>query len=433
LKGQGMAPPLHLVPQQPISADEAQTRLIALGAKPINATRLALEWNWSRSKVRRCVARCRAQGLIPQGLIPAAAGVAGCGKRKSTAPARAIRVDIREAADSPSAEGTQMEVKAESPAPEATREPSHLSSPADAFGFSPSLKAPRNPPPPPPARPSFGIRLVALLVGATGITLGAVGLILNVVYAQSYGSPGSVTASIMSVMFGLIDTLTILLPTTAAYLWREHQRQAAGAAWALCVGTVVMTLIATSSFSATNIGDAHRLRAIVTAQREALETDLRRLRADRARIIETRAPDAIEAAIQQQQPRVPSANWIASQGCTSVTLSGKQCEVVNALRQEKADAIHAATRRAVLDAQITAAETNYAKLPTYDGGDPGADMAAKLFTLATLGAVNVPTNAIKQIRIFGLTLAPATSGLLLLFAGLTWRNRRDPNDPPSLV
>src|SRR5450631_2911145 len=113
-----MAPPLHLVPVQPISADEAQTRLIALGAKPINATRLALEWNWSRSKVRRCVARCRAQGLIPQGLIPAAAGTAGDGKRKPAAPARAIRREIREAADNPTAEETQMEVKAESPAPE---------------------------------------------------------------------------------------------------------------------------------------------------------------------------------------------------------------------------------------------------------------------------------------------------------------------------
>jgi hypothetical protein len=228
---------------------------------------------------------------------------------------------------------------------------------------------------------------------------------------------------------GLLDILTMTLPTAAGDMWNKNHRQQAIIAWGFWLGSLVMTVIAASSVTATMVGDHIQGRSNVTAERTAIESKLTRLRSDRNGITETRSPEAIEAAIQQEQPRVPASNWKASKGCTFVTLSGKECDAINGLRQRKADAL----RRDALEAEIKTSETDFAKLPAYVAADPGADMAAKLFTLGLLGAVHVPPEAIQQIRIFGLTLAPATSGLLLLFAGLMWRTRRDPDTPPILV
>src|SRR5580704_12629641 len=101
-------------------------------------------------------------------------------------------------------------------------------------------------------------------------------------------------------------------------------------------------------------------------------------------------------------------------GCTNVTLSAKVCDAINALRQAKADA----ERRDQIDANITATAIALAALPPIVSADPGADTAAKLVSAATLGNVNATPASIQEIRIAGLTLAPAASGLLLMFAGL---------------
>jgi hypothetical protein len=192
---------------------------------------------------------------------------------------------------------------------------------------------------------------------------------------------------------------------------------------------LILTLIAASSFTATNIGDTYAARLKIMQERAALSTKLETLRRDRGAITEGRSPQAIEAAIQQEQPRIPSSNWKSSHGCTSVTLHGNACAAINMLRQAKADA----ERRNQLDFEIDAAETEFAKLPALVATDPGAEMAARLFTTASLGLVTITPETIQHIRIAGLTIAPATSGLLLFFAGLTWRTRREDEVIPPLV
>ncbi|CCD97624.1 hypothetical protein [Bradyrhizobium sp. STM 3809] len=401
-----MTKSLHVVQSTPLSESEALNRLAALTGEALNATHLAHEWNWSRSKVRRFIARHQAGKSIP----PASSAGDAAGGQKRRAPAR-----------KPPTASSAVEPMQRVPLTaflDPQPEPSTASSNAPDQKRSTALPA---------SVPDFPIRALGLALGLAAITLGGVGLIVNIVFAQSWGASSAITADVMSVLFGLIDVFTIILPTVASHLWTQRKRSSALLAWPIWFGMLTMTLIAASSFAATNIGDNIEQRAKATQESAALRAKLEQMRADRARISETRSPDAIAAAIQQEQPKVPAANWKASIGCTSVTISGKECSAINALRQAKADA----DRRDKLDAQISAAEDAFAKLPAFSAADPGADMAARLFTLMTLGALNVAPNAIQQIRIFGLTLAPALSGILLMFAAATWRTHRD-EFPPLL-
>ena len=100
----------------------------------------------------------------------------------------------------------------------------------------------------------------------------------------------------------------------------------------------IMLIGAASGFAASNIGDTVQSRSNVASERDSLTEKLGHLRQDRNAIAEARAPSAIEALIQREQPRVPAANWKSSAGCSNVTLSAKVCDAINALRQAKADA-----------------------------------------------------------------------------------------------
>jgi hypothetical protein len=155
-----------------------------------------------------------------------------------------------------------------------------------------------------------------------------------------------------------------------------------------------MTLLAASGFAATNIGDSIEARAKDASERTALIAKLEGLRHDRGSIVEMRSPAAIEALIQQEQPHVPPGNWKSSAGCTNVTASGKVCATINSLRQAKANA----ERRDQLDAEIDATETALRALPAYASADPGADMASRLLTAATVGAIAVSPGTIQQVR-----------------------------------
>jgi hypothetical protein len=274
----------------------------------------------------------------------------------------------------------------------------------------------------------MGNKLLALALGTGALTLGGVGLVLNVTFAQSFGR-SALAAALLAILGGVIDVMTILLPTVAENLWRQRQVGAALAAWLIWSGVLILTLIAASGFAATNIGDSTQNRADIVLRRDELNDKLTHLRTDRGAITEARAPAAIQAAIQQEQPHIPVANWKTSVGCTNVTLSGKYCQTLNALRQAKADA----ERRDQLDTDIKSTDAELAKLPPVVAADPGADMAARLINAASLGMVNATAASIQEIRIAGLTLAPAVSGLLLMFAGLTWRPRREDDAVVPLV
>ena len=424
---------LHLVTAQAINPDEARARLQALPPQMMKAARLAREWGWSRSKVRRFIAACRAKGVIP-----AAAGAAGGGGKRKPAPAATVPTDG--GGRSHGAETKKSgKPQPRGDAPMTSRQELQLSSMPPPFEPPADMADETHPAPEPPMRQRdgtqppprtpFGDKLLALILGVVAIVLGGIGLILNVTFAQTFGPPGTIVGSVLAVLFGMIDVLTIILPTVARNLSEQKLTGPAFIAWACWGGVLMMTLIAASSFTATNIGDTFEGRDKVTRERAGLTVTLEQLRHDRSAINEPRAPAAIQALIQKEEPRIPAANWKSSVGCTVVTSSGRVCEKINTLRQAKADA----ERRDVLEANIKAAAASLKNLPAYASADPGAEMAAKIFTTASLGLVRVQPETIQQIRIAGLTIAPAAGGLLLMFAGLTWRLRREPEPIGPLV
>jgi hypothetical protein len=381
---------------EPISVEEARARLSALAGKP-NASRLAREWRWTRARTRRLIERCRAEGVIPK----ANGHDASASAPASPSPGPAT----------PATPGTQMTVHQPPPAAnDATLDLNELWRDLPDFDEPRELPAPRPP----------GTRLLAGVLFAAACMLGLVGLVLNATFAHSLGR-SELSADILAVLGAILDVMTVVLPPVAAEFWHREWRPAAMAAWLVWGGCLIMTLIAASSFAATNIGDSTRSRADIVSSREGFAEKLKLMRDDRKAITEARAPDAIQAAIQQEQGRIPTSNWKSSAGCTNVTISARYCEKINTLRQAKADA----ERRDQLDADITRAADELGRLPPVAAADPGAEMAAKLVRTSTFGLVNATAAAIQDIRIAGLTLAPAISGWLLMFASLIWRTRRD--------
>ena len=58
---------LSMTATQPITREDARARLLAFEPGSISPSKLAREWGWSRAKVRRFIAACRAEGIIPFG------------------------------------------------------------------------------------------------------------------------------------------------------------------------------------------------------------------------------------------------------------------------------------------------------------------------------------------------------------------------------
>jgi hypothetical protein len=260
---------LHLVTTQPITRDDACARLVAHGTKPLSATRLALEWGWSRSKVRRLIARCQAEGLIPA---------------KADSP--------------PHRKPEPMPVAPAAPTQAAAARLRDNDNEERLQGSNPLA---------PPRHASIGNKLLALVLGTTALMLGGVGLILNVTFAQSFGR-SALAAELLAVLGGVIDVMTIILPTVAESLWRQRQIPAALVAWVIWCGVLTMTLIAASGFAATNIGDTVQSRSNVASERDSLTEKLGHLRQDRNAIAEARAPSAIEALIRgKSRPVVRAA------------------------------------------------------------------------------------------------------------------------------
>jgi len=416
--------PLHLITTNAITKDEARARLAALGTKTINATQLALEWGWARSTTRRFIAACRADGIIP----PNAAGAGNTPKRKrkvtpinTAAPVTEARAATPEPHHGDVMVVTQEQQRDNRPPP---CEPAPRKADETEITLERLWRRRDNPPPPPPV--PVGNKTLALVLVTAAIMLGGVGLVLNITFAHSFGGT-QWAAKILAVLGGVIDVMTIILPSVGSNLWEQKRYAAALGAWASWCGVLIMTLLAASGFAATNIGDHKQDRENVTLERDATTAKLAQLRRDRSIITEARSAAAIAAASQQERSRIPADNWKSSAGCTNVTTSAKVCASLNALREAKADA----ERRDRLDADIEAAETSLKALPAYVSADPGAEIFATWMTAASLGAVKVTPAAIEQVRIAGLTVVPGLgSGLLLMFARFTWRARRDEDVPP---
>jgi hypothetical protein len=283
----------------------------------------------------------------------------------------------------------------------------------------------------PPSRRGAGRILLGGVMGAAATGLAVVGLTVNTRFAASFGQ--TVEAAVLLAAIGLvIDVLAIVLPSSAAQIWRDRHRMAGLVAWAIWLIALGMTLLAAMGFAATNIGDGVAGRTKVAAEATGLAADAARLRAERVGIIELRAVATIEAELQRAQPAAAGV-WRQTVGCSDVTLaaSAAACADVQKLRQ----ALGTAKRRDALDAELRAAEARLAMLPAITIGDPQAAMAADILAWASAGYVNLTPHDIHRLRITGLTIVPALAGIIFMFAAMllqVGKRRATPIGPRQL-
>jgi hypothetical protein len=266
----------------------------------------------------------------------------------------------------------------------------------------------------PPSRRGAGRIILGGVMGAAATGLAVVGLTVNTRFAASFGQ--TVEAAVLLAAIGLvIDVLAIVLPSSAAQIWRDRHRMAGLVAWAIWLIALGMTLLAAMGFAATNIGDGIAGRTKVAAEATGLAADAARLRAERVGIVELRAVATIEAELQRAQPAAAGV-WRQTVGCSDVTLaaSATACAEVQKLRQ----ALGTAKRRDALDAELRAAEARLAVLPAITTGDPQATMAADILAWASAGHVNLTPHDIHRLRITGLTIVPALAGIIFMFAAM---------------
>jgi hypothetical protein len=344
---------------------------------------LAERWGWSRQRVTRCLRTWQAAGLITR-----TGNVLTVGAPDEPPPAKQPAVPAAPA-----------------------------STPVAEVSVSPPTASMTGASAVPPAAAPAGSRFIGVIVGATALSLAAVGLVLNAHFAASLGQTG--LAAVLLAAIGLaMDALAVTLPTAASKLWQARHASAAVTAWLIWAGALAMMLLAGIGFASTNIGDAVAGRGKIAHERATLSARFDQMREERAAIGEHRSVDALEAELQRVQPSA-QAVWKATNGCRDVTVarSGQACDAVLRMRE----AIGTAQRRDALDADLRDVERQLNLLPAIALDDPQARMTSDLVAWLSGGFVAPTVGDIHRLRIVGLTVAPACAGLLLWIAVALWR------------
>lgn len=253
----------------------------------------------------------------------------------------------------------------------------------------------------------FVHRTQDLAIAAIALILAGVGLALN---WQFIGSLGQTVLSgyLLGVVGIAIDMTAVFLPARVALLWEQKSRAKsaiAGVVWVICFAISVVSGL---SFAATNIGDSLQGRESVVRHRQALLSELATAQQERAVIVESRDPQAIEDLIQLERGRIGSVILSRSKECTDITLLGSTnaCTPLKDLRGAKRQA----ERRIELDSRMRQISGEISSLPSIGLKSPGAQSLSGL-----LGGL-VSAESIETHWVVGIAIMPSLAGLLLLFA-----------------
>jgi hypothetical protein len=383
-----------IIPTRALADREAMGWLRAQGRVEVTVSGLARAWRWERRTVQRRLARWAAEGHLVREVQPGGASVI-----TMRAPAQPVAHPPAHPPAQPDSTGDRLPV---------TTEATHLPARILRTGAEDAHRVEVEVVPPPArspvtARPTSFLAAVLLL---TGLSLGAIGLALNAMFAASLGrTPG---ASVLLAGIGVaLDVLAMVLPATGATLWHRRRRMLALVAWSLWPTVLCMVLLSATGFAAGNLGDAVAGRARAAETVADLRHDLERLRAERAGIGEVKSPGEIAAAIE----RTRVAPWALP--CTSPDSAEarRACDPVMKLRQAQA----LAQRRDQLDVEVRQAEAKLEGLSAVGLADPTA-FAAEIVTWVSAGRITPTAADIYRTRIVGLVIAPSAAGLVLMLA-----------------
>ena len=212
------------------------------------------------------------------------------------------------------------------------------------------------------------------VLGAASLALAGIGLVVD---AKYYGGMGH--DPILQALGVVIDVIAITAPTV---IRQTASIPARITGWLIWSGAVAMTLLATSGWSSQNINDAVVARSIEAEKTDTLLEHLQDLRGQRKAIGEVRSLKVIETAMHNR------------------------CD--KACRRQLATAKASAQQRDELDGQIHDIVATLSTAKAVSNPDTGAAIVATW--------LHVTPGQVAGARILGLTILPATAGLLLMLA-----------------
>lgn len=218
-----------------------------------------------------------------------------------------------------------------------------------------------------PRRWHFPTRaLGSLVLASTAAAIAWYGLNINAWYGATLGKNAEASA-LLAGLSVTADVLALILPATAAALWRDACYGLTVAAWSVWTVTVAITLMATIGFASVNIADSTLARAgrdtpAITTARSALADAKATRDRECARGVGPICRQREEAVIERQRQ---------------------------------------------LEAAMRSVET---------AADPQADTAARLLTWLTGGVAHISRDDIHMARMLGMTLLPQLAGLVLMLA-----------------
>ena len=238
---------------------------------------------------------------------------------------------------------------------------------------------------------------------AIALILAVVGGYQNYQFARSQAD-GLADSHVTGALGIAIDLVSVVILSASGRLWDRARYGQFGISiviWLICLG---YSLNAGIGFNATTIGDTTQGRESVVRHRAALSEQVAALAAERARITEARAPEAIDIAIQSAQERIPLSNWVSSRKCTDDTVSRPFCAELKQLWAARP----AAARRVELDGKISELKEQIAALPPIAVADAGASYGQRI--------TRIDAETLVMFRIVVYSLFPSLGGLMLLFA-----------------
>jgi len=228
--------------------------------------------------------------------------------------------------------------------------------------------------PPPVETPAIApprLRVAPMLLTASALALGGVGMTMNGWFARSLGS--SDIAGWLFLAIGVAaDLIALVVPSCAARLWQARQRAISLAGWAVWAMTFVFAVTAGIGFASTNITDVTLARA-------------------------SRTTPAIQAA------HAALADAMAARDRECKGGVGKFC-------RERETTVN--ERHQALDAAMQSVEQR---------ADPQTDAAIRIVAWATHGLLKPTGDDFGMLRLVLLALLPQIGGILLMVGRSTSR------------
>jgi hypothetical protein len=381
-----------------LTLEQALADAQSVPPKELIAVRLATRWGWPRKRTNKMLAQWRADGALP----------AKAKHKPSKRGPRAVK-------DAPS-----VQTLGPTLLPAATMAATAADSMHEKVGL-PAIIPVQPTPPQQVARPRRAVRdvLIALVFGLAALALAVIGVCVNAKYWGAFGqSPDAVMW--LAVMGVAVDVLTLVTPSAAFRLWANGRYLGALAAWIFWVGFLAMTVLATSGWSATNVGDAIAGREMSKDLQAALVEKWKGLRTELGATTEGRSVAEITQALIAAQATAGRV-YDRTDGCTDVGRNELiRCDAVIRLREAKAEA----QRRDELRVEIDQVSAKLSTAGVIKSGDPGAEMVARIVPWLTRDLVTPTDSDIARVRIVALSLAPAVGGVLLGLAELMARGKK---------